>query len=76
LQQTQQQGGSGSTITSTMNSRQVSATRHGSAGPGAPWPAGNRRNPCEDQEFLPAQVNSFTCQKSFKVSASFCLQQQ
>ncbi|WIA16110.1 hypothetical protein OEZ85_012829 [Tetradesmus obliquus] len=65
LQQTMQQG-NGSTISSTMNSRQVSAMRHGSAGPGAPWPAGNRRNPCEDQEFLPAQVNSFTCQKSFK----------
>ncbi len=64
-QQQQQQQQHGSTI----DSRQMSAgTRHGSAGQSSPWPTANRTNPYEEQEFQPAQVNSYTCQKSFKVS--------
>ncbi len=33
----------------------------------APWPAGGRHNPYEDLELTPAQINSFSLQKSFKV---------
>eukprot|EP00877_Chromochloris_zofingiensis_P005699 jgi/Chrzof1/1512/Cz10g10170.t1 len=46
----------------------MSDTKASSRKPGAPapWPAGNRKNPYEDVELPPCQVNGFTPQKSFK----------
>jgi len=48
-----------------MNRQASMAAR--TSGAAASWPAAGRRNPYEDAELDPAQVNSFTCQKSFKV---------
>lgn len=48
--------------------------RTGSGGPSsalAPWPAASRNPYDECEPPLPAQVNSYTCQKSFKVSNSW-----
>lgn len=51
----------------------MSDTKASSRKPGAPapWPAGNRKNPYEDVELPPCQVNGFTPQKSFKVGKQF-----
>eukprot|EP00879_Flechtneria_rotunda_P008325 GHRR01008719.1.p1 GENE.GHRR01008719.1~~GHRR01008719.1.p1 ORF type:complete len:596 (+),score=212.97 GHRR01008719.1:78-1865(+) len=65
-QQQPDQLGLQQTSSSMADSKLLSATRHGSPGQGAPWPAANRKTPYEECDFVPAQVNSFTCQNSFK----------
>lgn len=73
-QQPQQQSVHGNSSSGASDARQSSAcmsagARSGS-GPGtslAPWPAACRNPYAECEPPMPAQVNSYTCQKSFKV---------
>lgn len=51
----------------------MSAGARSGSGPGsalAPWPAASRNPYAECEPPMPAQVNSYTCQKSFKVGVS------
>jgi hypothetical protein len=73
----------GSEPANSSSSRQVSAAtssgRYGS-GPGAsvsPWPSAAAFHPYAGVEGLqPAQVNSYSCQKSFKVCVAVCVQRR
>jgi hypothetical protein len=65
--------GAGGSADARQSSACMSAGARSGSGPGsmlALWPAAARNPYAECEPPMPAQVNSFTCQKSFKVRSS------
>lgn len=64
--------GAGGTLDARQSSACMFAGARSGSGPGsmlASWPAAARNPYAECEPPMPAQVNSFTCQKSFKVGS-------